>query len=621
MRTGRYIPKDKALAMTCAVLFSLLLFVGCSKEDGKMRFSIFTERYGGGVKVVVDGPATTWRAGDEIWVNGVTGTVSLDSVNRPVLVANVDNWGGGYYAAYPASTVAGCTNDGTLSLTLPQEYQYREDASGHQLLEMPLVAYTVNDRLTFKHLTGALIVRVPYAANNANNMVLDYIMVKSSTSPLSGSGTVDMTAETPQVTFGNDTTHTVVMYFDRTPVSIPSNATTAKDIMIPVAPTAGDNHKFTVTVCAHAANNSNGFFIFNQESTSGNLSRNELAYAPVPALTPNAVPFLGSGEPADPYLIQNKKDYKNFLSRIASNNGNDKWYTLVNNIDFGGETLDAVTSQYGFYGKFDGNGKRLSNVSVRGKTYYQYPDYLHFISLFPAMTGGWVKDLTVSDVRLIIPTSGSFYKIYMGGFSSYVKAFGDGVSLQNIHASRISMVGSLKNQTVSSTVTMGGVVGALVESGTNGFATMTSCEFQQTSVTTFSDSVVRSEFCFGGLIGDVAGPDITLTDCSVRLGGNQNSVGTWVKTSCQHSYVGAAIGRTSSNSSYNNSLNTRNTIQIIDTLLLEGHFQFMGTPNKYVKRIIGSKSTSTNVSVSEQTHVNTNNLFVWKQSDSVTVDY
>ena len=80
----------RSLSLLCLVT---LLFVGCQKEDGAKRFSIFTESYRGTAKVVVDGLSSSWRAGDGIWVNGEQGTVALDD-GAPILDIHVTSWGG-----------------------------------------------------------------------------------------------------------------------------------------------------------------------------------------------------------------------------------------------------------------------------------------------------------------------------------------------------------------------------------------------------------------------------------------------------------------------------------------------------------------------------------------------
>lgn len=203
----------KRLMFICAVSVFVLL-TGCKKGDEGMRFSIFTEAFNRGAKVEVNGLESSWRTGDQVWVNGQTGVVAIAD-NNPVLTMNVsvDNWNGHYYAAYPASMVANGNQSGELTVSLPQVYQYNEDASTHrQLLELPMVASTTNDQIAFRHLTGALVVKVP---KTDRNIVLDYVMVQSSTTALSGTGTVNMNrdADNPQVAFGADTTHTVIMFF------------------------------------------------------------------------------------------------------------------------------------------------------------------------------------------------------------------------------------------------------------------------------------------------------------------------------------------------------------------------------------------------------------------------
>lgn len=580
----------RSLSLLCLVT---LLFVSCQKEDGAKRFSIFTESYRGTAKVVVDGLSSSWRAGDGIWVNGEQGTVALDD-GAPILDIHVTSWGG-YYASYPASFVEGRNQNGTLTLTLPQAYQYREDATTHkQLLEMPMVAYTVYDRLEFKHLTGALVVEVPSV--NGYNIRLDYIMVRSSTSPLSGTGTVDAGAESPQMVFGSDTTHTVVMYFDRCAVDIAAGAA-EKSIMIPVAPTAGNDHKFTVTVCAHTTGSTRKFYFFNKESSMGNLMRNEVAVAPVPSLSSRIIPLVGDGSDGSPYLIQNKVDYKNFLNCISHGDSNNRWYQLVNDIDFGGDTVTAVHSEPGFYGGFNGNGKMLKNVSVQGST----NSNTHYISLFPAMTGGWVKNISISNVRLIAPQNGSFTDVYLGGMTSFVKSFRNGVTFQNIQVSDISF-GVDGNLIVSSMVAFGGIVGRLIENyGDIGFLSMESCSFLQTSVKTFSDSADgRNTLCLGGLIGDINGADVTLTDCRVGFGGNQDDFGTEIIEECDNSYVGAAIGRALSN-----------TTRMENSFILEGHVNFTGANNSNVKRVMGSHRIVYGTSV-----INSSNFYLWKRNNT-----
>ena len=558
---------NRCLALLCMATLCVFL-PGCRKEQGAMRFTLFTETMGGSSKVVVDGLTSSWRSGDQVWVNGVTGTVALDDAGDPKLTVNVDNWDGNYYAAYPASMVTGSGQNSVLSVTLPQAYQYREDATTHQqLLEMPMVACTGNDRITFKHLTGALVVQVPHAENN---IVLDYVMVQSSTSALSGTGTVNAGADSPQVTFGADTTHTVVMYFDECPVVIQSNASTTKDIMIPIAPTTGEGHRFTVTVCAHTRNGLLQYYLYNNKSRSGNISRNEVAVAPVPNL-PQGV-FVGDGNSTTPYLIQNKEDYKRFLKYVSINEVNDKCFSLVNDIDFYGDTIVLVVTQNvirKFYGKFNGNGKRLKNVSVQGFTTVDQGVSRHYLSLFPALSGGVVRNLYISEVNLLSPQGGNLRTVYAGGFTFHVEAYSDGVLLENIQVSNISF-GYPSTSPSTSNVVMGGIVGNLIEN-TAGSLTMSSCRFDQPATKEYYISSKASTLYWGGLIGMADDADVTLAEFQVGFGGSQQTTGTTVNSSASTlNYAGGAIVKS-----------TNNTIQISTSLQLKGHIRVYCTADKY----------------------------------------
>lgn len=587
----------------CSAMVVCLLFGGCRKEEGAMRFSLFTEAYSGGAKVTVDGLTSSWHAGDHVKVNGVEGAVGVDAQGQPYLDVTVSQWGGSYYAAYPASAVESCTESGLLTLTLPQEYQYREDNSGHQLLELPMVACSSNDNLVFKHLTGALVVKVPSADRN---IVLDYIMVKSSTSPLSGRGTVQVDAANPQVTFSSDTTHTVVMFFDRCPVTILSSATETKDIMIPVAPTTGEGHKFTVTVCAHSTWSTRYYYLFNKESTTGNMERNIVAGALISFPNGNTIPFLGRGSDGEPYLIQNKEDYKHFLDYLNTGNGGDKWYKLVNDIDFGGDTVTAVTEYRAFSGKFDGNGKCLSNVSVTASWKSNT-----FVSLFPAITGGWVRNISVENVTLLPPQSGGNFNLYVGGFTSFLKSFGEIISMENIQVSNIS-VNYLSSTPSFQVAAIGGIVGKVVNDG-SGSLSMTSCGFCQRTPTVYSVTTNVQTLCFGGLVGDATNTNVSFNNCSVGFGGESEIFGATINSnSSRYSHVGSAFGRA-----------TVDTITIVNSLLLEGRFLYIGTAIDNVKKIIGSHSN-----LSGEDFIDASRLSFWRKSyannqtmTEVTVNY
>ena len=384
------------------------------------------------------------------------------------------------------------------------------------------------------------------------------------------------------------------MYFDRCPVTI-ANSESPKSIMIPIAPTTGDDHKFTVTVCAHSQYTPLEFFFFNKESNAGNLLRNEVAVAPVHVdeFTSTDIPLVGSGTQASPYLIQIKGDYKNFLKFLANDKGRDKWYTLVKDIDFGGDTVMAVVQEFGFHGKFDGDGKHLTNAAVIGGTYGTN----HYISLFPAITGGWVRNLSLSNVRLIAPTSGNFVDVYVGGFCSSLASYSENIILENIQVSNIDFGNPLSGFSVSNRVAIGGLLGYSTKYNNGGGVSLVACHFSQSRYNEFPIWITCTSMLFGGLIGYANNMGVSIANCQVNFGGSQGETGTEVSITNSCPYVGAAIGCSTS------------SVQIVNSLLIEGNIQFVGNPFDYVKKVIGKSS-----SVSGQGYINTTNLFFWKKS-------
>lgn len=540
-----------------------------------MRFTLFTETMGGSSKVVVDGLTSSWRSGDQVWVNGVTGTVALDDAGDPKLTVNVDNWNGNYYAAYPASMVTGSGQNSVLSVTLPQAYQYREDATTHQqLLEMPMVACTGNDRITFKHLTGALVVQVP---STSRNILLDYVMVQSSTSALSGTGIVDAGVDSPQVTFGTDTTHTVVMYFDTCPVVIALRAS-GKNIMIPIAPTTGEGHRFTVTVRAHTSDGTRVYYYFNGKSSVGNMLRNEVAVAPIHELPEGH--FLGDGTENSPFLIQTTEDYKYFLERVTNNYSSicTAYVKMSCDINFRGETIKSAT---GFFrGDFDGNGNTLKNIVVKPR----YSEYCSstVLSVFPPVSAGRIRNLSVENVSLDCSGVSTTDDINVGGLVSYLKTTGTDIRFENISVSNVASLSSFEWYR-NNYVYVGTIIGRLVRN-TGGTVYLNDCTFTQTNVRQCSLVISKcSTFYFGGIAGIADGVLIDVTGCTIDYCGSDNQPGVNLLAHDNKAYVGALFGAIMNSTLYfsNSSFTAR------------GYLSFSGTRDSYpnVARLVGYNSS------------------------------
>lgn len=567
----------KRLMFICAVSVFVLL-VGCKKCDDGMRFSIFTEPFNGGVKVEVNGLESSWRTGDQVWVNGQTGAVAIAD-NNPVLTMNVsvDNWNGHYYAAYPASMVTNGNQNGELTISLPQIYQYDEDESTQrQLLELPMVATTTNDQIAFKHLTGALIVKVPNTTNR--DIVLDYVMVQSSTSALSGTGTVDMGAASPQMIFGADTTHTVVMYFDTCPVVIQANASTTKDIMIPIAPTTGEGHHFTVTVRAHTSEGTRVYYYFNGKSSVGNMLRNEVAVAPIHELPEGH--FLGDGTENSPFLIQTTEDYKYFLERVTNNYSSicTAYVKMSCDINFRGETIKSAT---GFFrGDFDGNGNTLKNIVVKPR----YSEYCSstVLSVFPPVSAGRIRNLSVENVSLDCSGVSTTDDINVGGLVSYLKTTGTDIRFENISVSNVASVSSFWWNS-SKRVCVGTIIGRLGQNG-EGTVFLNNCTFAQSSERQCSLDIGNcSSFSFGGIAGVANSVAINVAGCTIDYCGSDNQLGVNLLAYDHVAYVGALFGAIMNSTLYFNN----------SSFTARGYLSFSGTRDSYpnVARLVGYSSS------------------------------
>lgn len=568
----------KRLMFICAVSVFVQL-TGCKKGDDGMRFSIFTEPFNGGVKVEIDSIASSWRVGDQVWVNGQTGVVEIVN-NNSVLTMDeaVDNWNRNYYAAYPASMVTSGNQNGELTVSLPQVYQYNEDATTYrQLLELPMVATTTNDQIAFKHLTGALIVKVQNTTNR--NIMLDYVMVQSSTSALSGTGTVDVDAASPQMIFDADTTHTVIMYFDEHPVTISSGASTTKDIMIPIAPTSGENHYFTVTVRAHTSEGTRVYYYFNGKSSVGNMLRNEVAVAPIQELPERH--FLGDGTESSPFLIQTTEDYKYFLKRVTNNYSSvcTAYVKMSCDINFRGETIEAAI---GFFrGDFDGNGNTLKNVVVKPK-YSQYCSST-VLSVFPPVSAGRIRNLSVENVDLDCSGVSTTNDINVGGLVSYIKTTGTNITFENISVSNVASLSSFVWNSYNR-VCIGTIIGRLVqESG--GTVYLNNCTFSQSSVRQCSLDVRNcSSFSFGGIAGVADGVAIDVVGCTIDYCGSDNQPGVNLLAYGNGAYVGALFGAIINSTLYFNN----------SSFTARGYLSFSGTRDSYpnVARLVGYSSSS-----------------------------
>ena len=371
--------------LVAAVCF---LAAGCQKEDVGTRLELAGECFNGqGSKMMVNGTDMRWVAGDEVRVNGITAAVAVDA-NKAYI--DGDGLSAPYYAVIPASIYDGAIG-GNVTVTLPSVYQYAEVDDGgtmRQNLQAPMAAYAsvAGSRLEFKHLTGALTVRVTNSTGHV--LYMDGIKVVSSNCRMSGDWDVDFLSlagdGTPDASGGlTDAEKTVLMRFDSTALAI--NASATKEVQIPVPPVNNGN-RFTVTITYRnetenlSAASAPIAECFTLAMTQGNgqssyaLTRNQLGYVPMTAVasdpgaanTTFSAAYLhqdddGTYRITSGYLLG--KTCKLISNAATAEVAKKKNYRIVCNLDATGVFFEKINS---YYGHFDGNNKVVSNLTIIG---------------------------------------------------------------------------------------------------------------------------------------------------------------------------------------------------------------------------------------------------------------
>ena len=503
----------KRIPILTTLLFGLLALAACQKTndaapDGMVE--IFAESMNGNGKVVFDGLSATWRSGDAIRINGSTATV--DRRGDHAYISNASISEGTNRALYPASLEV--VNWGTDNpvVTLPAYYHYRTDSSGHQLLDLPMAAYSNGSTspLQFKHLTGALYVTVKNTSANAR--ALQSVTVKSNKYALNGSlnvalNTTDLVAArtgTPDELF-------VTLVFDK--VVTLANGESVR-VMIPVRPVGSDNN-FTIEVKSYASGQSISYLSSKTQpsGTDHSLARNELGYAPmdisdgeteVPVLTLNV----------DKYEIYTPYDFKLMTDAIEGNwfRNNGAKYYIMNDLDMTGTEVTPIDN-IDFIGTIEGNNHTISNLTING-----------------------------------IRVSGS---VYCGLFLKT----GFRMTFQNITFDNLSLI----NENVGDSTLYVGAIEACNPNSSNYTKTFSNCTI---NIVRFNDGCATGTVFFGGLIGclndaapvnisrcHVTTPAINLRCTTTRLGGmigqNNGAKQTRIENS---SWTGA--GTTTIKSSY-----------------------------------------------------------------------
>ncbi len=492
------------------------LFAACQKDNDPQQWvEVTTESYSG-AKVVVDGVAATWADGDRLRVNGTTATVSRIDGHAYIEATAVSTTGVNR-ALYPASLSDAALGADAATVSLPAQYRYRTDASGHQLLEIPMAARSEGGKpMHFRHLTGALVFTISNELDRT--LTLDHIIVQSNLYSLSGRRNIDfsnITATAPADPV-QDTDRTVMLIFDGQ--TLPAGDSLS--VTIPIAP-VDSNNRFTVTVSGHYQGTR---YTFNRAQTGtgdGSLVRNQLGYATTPMNESSTkerplfkYTLIDGGHRAKIY-IKTPEEFALMAEAISN-----KWrcpatdsgyhaqdYHITADIDMQGHTLTPISSFRGE--EFNGNGHTISNLTIIGSNGY--------CGLFTTIVKPKIKNITLRNTTLKYAGSGDIE------IAPLICRVNGATRISNCNIDSVSY--NITGQTANA------IFGGLIAYN-NAVITIDSCTVSiQPEITPTNGSIY-----FGGIIGDATNNLFTVSNCSV----NNNTLSI---TNNSALYYGGLIGR------------------------------------------------------------------------------
>lgn len=522
-----------------ALLALAFSFVGCEKTDelpesNNGMIEIFAESMSGGGKVLLDGADATWVDGDSIRINSDKVAVVRQNGHAYIRYAADDEEV--IRAVYPASLASGNLTSDNANLTFPAYYHYRTDGEGHQLLDLPMAAYSDgSSSLQFKHLTGALYVTVTNDADMP--LTLMSVTVASNAYLLNGLHSVDFTnlENIQSVNSSNESQKEVTLLFDD---GYALSADASVKVMIPVLPVGGGgggtNNNLTIRVKSYSPSE-NKFYLYSNTQASGSdhvLLRNELGYAPV-SVTATGEDAAVLNQADGNYIVQSPLDFllmtQNLTNGTLPSTAN---IDITSDIDMSGIPITTIRRN-DFTGTINGNNHTISNltinsVSVGNEGYY--------CALF-AKSGTNIRIKNITFNHLTLHHEGNTANtLRIGGLISSITSSGT-FNLENCHI----QIDSVSTVGATSSIFFGGLLcekddgipsivisncsvitphlimsgqsfywGAFIGSAGNSTVTVTNSRWSG-AATINASSAIR----IGGIIGNKTQGSFSATDCTL----------------------------------------------------------------------------------------------------------
>lgn len=176
--------------------------------------------------------------------------------------------------------------------------------------------------------------------------------------------------------------------------------------------------------------------------------------------------MTGTGTEDDPYVISNKDQFFDFVDTYSElkSISTYKYFRLDADIDLTGEEeFEPIgTSKVPFYGEFNGNGHKISNLKVTS-----YSKNISFYGLFGYALNSNIHDLDLT-VDYDLNVYGSTTKIYVGG----LLGAGDNTMISNVNVK--GTMDLISSQNNGSSLYAGGIAGIL-EASNNYFISLSNC--------------------------------------------------------------------------------------------------------------------------------------------------
>lgn len=503
----------KRIPILTTLLLGLLALAACQKTDDAApdgMVEIFAESMNGGDKVVLDGLSATWRSGDAIRINGSTATVERRGDHAYISNASISE--GTNRALYPASLST--VNWGTDNpvVTLPAYYHYRTDSSGHQVLDLPMAAYSNSSTspLQFKHLTGALYVTVKNTGTTART--LQSVTVRSNTYALSGTLRVALNTAglVAASTTGTADDRAVTLVFDEE-VTL-ANGESVR-VMIPVRPVESDNN-FTIEVKSYVSGQSISYLSSKTQTSGSNhsLARNQLGYAPmdIPVDDEPTVSLVPYNSNVRKYEIYSALDFKLMTDVIRNKTyitNRTPIFSIMGDIDMAGMEVTPIDN-IDFTGTIEGNNHTISNLTIKG---VKVSNSVYCGLFLKAGIGMTFQNITFDNLSLVNKNVG-ILTLYVGAIEACNTASGNRV-LSNCNVN----IESFDDGEASGTVYFGGLIGNLDAAGYN----ISNCH-----VTTTNHRIGGDNIWWGGLVGNTGGSNAYISSSSWRGEGNTTIIAT-----------------------------------------------------------------------------------------------